>query len=139
MFVWTLGLKLELLYEPDQKQEQLCPGQDLPRAHPLASLEGNHSFVSLESPILNEPGWIKFVCLSPGVLAHRNCAHAWKKHVARGDCVRASFQGCLAHTKESLRSCKRECSLIFTHILHIFYTNSTHFFGFTHALYIFYT
>ena len=116
IFVWTLGFKLELLYEPDQKQKDLCLGQNLSRAHPLASLEGNHSFVSLESPFLNEPGWVKFVCLSPGVLVHHNCTHAWNKHMTRGDCVRASFHGCFVYMEESVLSCKREHSLMFSNI-----------------------
>ena len=49
---WCLWLKLKLLDEAHQKEKQLCLGQALSWAHPLACLERNHPLIPLEFSIL---------------------------------------------------------------------------------------
>ena len=49
------GLKVELLQDPGEEQEELRPGQDLSRTGPLAETEGNEGFILFDPAILQEP------------------------------------------------------------------------------------
>ena len=49
------GLKVELLQNPGEEQEELCPGQELAWTGPLAETEGDECVILLYPAILQEP------------------------------------------------------------------------------------
>ena len=74
---WCLWLKLKLLDEAHQKEKQLCLGQALSWANPLANLERNHPLIPLILSSLHEPCWVKLAGIYPGLLSHHDFIHAW--------------------------------------------------------------